>query len=480
MRFSNDNATWSEWEAVDTTKAWTLTEDDGVKTVYVEFLDAADNNSNSIDPIFDDIELVTGLSVINEFVSDPGVGEEWIELFNPGATAVDLTDWTIEDGTGVPDELDGLSVPAGGYLVLLQGTDFSFVLGDNGDTIILTNATATEVDRVAYGDWDDGNTADNAPAPGEDESTGRCPNGSDTNIDNVDFIVFATPTPGAVNLADPAVTTQPATDITDVSATLNGSLDDLGCPPDVDVSFEWGTTSGDLDRETPAQPMGSTGPFSAEIDGLTPNTMYFFQAKADGGTVYGDELSFTTLIGPPLMTINLAADWNTFSVPIDIGPDNNTLGDLATMAGLDVGIAYYLDGQTQTWGLAGTDYVMLPCDAIYIYMNTAGSVPIYPNPGPTVSAKNVYTGWNLVGSAFINLAGELVVDEALISLYYAEGEFLPWGYSQVISPELNQPGWVYFRDIGDPPNMLVGKGYLVSMNNPDEYDGQTSTPWPGP
>jgi len=178
------------------------------------------------------------------------------------------------------------------------------------------------------------------------------------------------------------------------------------------------------------------------------------------------------------ITINLAAGWNTFSVPLDISPDNNTLGNLATMAGFEIGIAYYLDGTTQTWGLVGTDYVMLPCDAIYIYMNAAGSVPLYTNPNPTVPAKSLYTGWNLAGSAFINTADELAVDEALISLYYGEGKLLPLGYSQVISPELNQPGWVYLRDGVDPPNMLLGKGYLVAIDNTDEYLGQTYTPWP--
>lgn len=36
MRFSNDNATWSAWETYLTTKAWTLTDGSGTKTVYAE------------------------------------------------------------------------------------------------------------------------------------------------------------------------------------------------------------------------------------------------------------------------------------------------------------------------------------------------------------------------------------------------------------------------------------------------------------
>ncbi|GAI67065.1 unnamed protein product, partial [marine sediment metagenome] len=84
---------------------------------------------------------------------------------------------------------------------------------------------------------------------------------------------------------------------------------------------------------------------------------------------------------------------------------------------------------------------------------------------------------NLVGSAFINEADELPVNQALLSLYYVTGELLPWGYSQVISPALNQPGWTYPRDGTVVPNMLMGNGYWVTMDNADEYQGQTTTPW---
>ena len=280
------------------------------------------------------------------------------------------------------------------------------------------------------------------------------------------------------NIALPGVTTAAATDITNNSATLNGSLDDLGDYTTVDVSFEWGTTSGALDQETtPPQAMGATGSFSAGIDGLLPDTTYYFKAKATGSvTVYGDELSFTTLALEiePLLYIDLAIGWNTFSTPINLDPDYDEWGELVTLAGLNIEIAWYFDGATQLWGQVLGDYVMSACDAIYVNMVSAGTVPIYPDPGPSVSAKDVDAGWNLVGLASLE---DMAVDEALISLYYAEGELLPWGYSQVISPALNQPGWTYPRDGTVVPNMLMGNGYWGAMENDDEYLGQTTTPW---
>ncbi len=92
------------------------------------------------------------------------------------------------------------------------------------------------------------------------------------------------------------VTTSAATDIATTSATLNGSLDDLGSFTSVDVSFEYGTTSGALDNETNPEEMSETGTFSVALNELSLNSTYYFRAKAEGdGTVsYGDELSFTT------------------------------------------------------------------------------------------------------------------------------------------------------------------------------------------
>jgi hypothetical protein len=47
MNFSNDNATWSGWEAYGASKAWTLTAGDSAKTVYVQYKDNAGNISVS-------------------------------------------------------------------------------------------------------------------------------------------------------------------------------------------------------------------------------------------------------------------------------------------------------------------------------------------------------------------------------------------------------------------------------------------------
>lgn len=52
MRFSNDNATWSGWEAYAATKGgWALTGGDGIKTVYAQYQDAGGNVYSQTDTI---------------------------------------------------------------------------------------------------------------------------------------------------------------------------------------------------------------------------------------------------------------------------------------------------------------------------------------------------------------------------------------------------------------------------------------------
>lgn len=65
MRFSNDDSTWSSWESATANRAWTLTANDGTKTVYMELRDEAGNVSSFSDVIILDTESPTGSLIIN-------------------------------------------------------------------------------------------------------------------------------------------------------------------------------------------------------------------------------------------------------------------------------------------------------------------------------------------------------------------------------------------------------------------------------
>lgn len=92
----------------------------------------------------------------------------------------------------------------------------------------------------------------------------------------------------------PIVTTDPATGIGPIQATLNGILDDDGGFP-CDCGFEWGldTTYGHF-TSTKSKATGQT--FSEVIGGLVPGTTYHFRAIATNifGPAYGVDRTVTT------------------------------------------------------------------------------------------------------------------------------------------------------------------------------------------
>ncbi len=129
---------------------------------------------------------VPGTIVINEFVSDPVEGgNEWVELYNAGSSPVDLEGWRLFEGAGRATALEG-ELGVDEYLIVEPRGN----LNNSGDTIYLLDPYDTEIDRVTYGNWDDGDESDNSPSAANPDSVGRDPSG-------VHHVM--TPTPDAEN-----------------------------------------------------------------------------------------------------------------------------------------------------------------------------------------------------------------------------------------------------------------------------------------
>lgn len=136
-----------------------------------------------------------GSLLINEFVADPADGEvEWIEFYNPGSAAINLNSWTIEDGGETTTTLSGSVGPLGFYVLEKP----KGILNNTGDAIILKDPAGLVIDHVTYGDWDDGEKSDNAPAASDPNSVARKTDGQNTTNDFNDFVV-TTPTRGTSN-----------------------------------------------------------------------------------------------------------------------------------------------------------------------------------------------------------------------------------------------------------------------------------------
>jgi hypothetical protein len=153
---------------------------------------------------------------INEVMPNPSMGDDWIEIYNPTANAVGLSQYRVEDSGGYAQQLSGAMDPYGFLVVSLTGGD---VLANSGqDEIkiawrdssgIKAGGNWVPVDRMEYGPGGSG-PGDTAPSNGDmvnaqlpplDVSLELEPDGDETNHPNVDYTLASRPesTPGYTN-----------------------------------------------------------------------------------------------------------------------------------------------------------------------------------------------------------------------------------------------------------------------------------------
>jgi predicted extracellular nuclease len=117
--------------------------------------------------------------VMNEIYSRGVSGNlDWIEIYNPSLTPIDISDYKIYDSGGQsgskPKKLfpSGTIIPAQGFYVIITDTaDFDgdlsgFGLSSSGEEVWLENASGTVIDNVTF------------PAMAVTESYGRIPDGA--------------------------------------------------------------------------------------------------------------------------------------------------------------------------------------------------------------------------------------------------------------------------------------------------------------
>jgi len=136
-------------------------------------------------------EILTSNTTLN--VDEDGDHQDWVELFNKGAVAVNLSGYGLSDDPAIPFKwtFPNVSLGAGQYLLIWcsdkNRTDpanplhTNFKISSSGEIITLTNTSAVAVDMVP------------ATAILPNISYGRLPNGTGA------FTFFATATPAAAN-----------------------------------------------------------------------------------------------------------------------------------------------------------------------------------------------------------------------------------------------------------------------------------------
>ncbi|MDD3492501.1 MAG: lamin tail domain-containing protein [Candidatus Thermoplasmatota archaeon] len=90
----------------------------------------------------------TPMISINEIMYNPVSGDEWVELYNGGETAVNLTGWVLkDDADNTFGDLTNVEIPAGGYVYIQSATA---ILNNDEDTVYLYDDGMEEVDSAGY------------------------------------------------------------------------------------------------------------------------------------------------------------------------------------------------------------------------------------------------------------------------------------------------------------------------------------------
>ncbi|PWE00691.1 choice-of-anchor D domain-containing protein [Marinilabilia rubra] len=136
------------------------------------------------------------------------------------------------------------------------------------------------------------------------------------------------------SLVLPVVSTLSVSDITAISATGNAELSELGIPSVSVSGVCWSETSLPTvdDFKTIDGPVDVTGMFSSLLNGLSQNTTYYVRAYAtnEDGTVYGDQVSFTTAVATGSSSLEsreiaLYPNPTKSGFYVDAGPDDAEL-----------------------------------------------------------------------------------------------------------------------------------------------------------
>ena len=116
-------------------------------------------------------------------------------------------------------------------------------------------------------------------------------------------LVLALLFPAVAAAAAPPATTGPATNVTQTTATIAGTVDAQGI--DTTYYFEYGTSSAYGLKTDPAHTSGGATDVHADLSGLTTDTAYHYRVVATNanGTALGNDRIFTTLAVTPARAV---------------------------------------------------------------------------------------------------------------------------------------------------------------------------------
>lgn len=158
-----------------------------------------------------------GSILISELVSDPSDAKvEFVEFVNTTKDSINLSGWFVQEGNERKTLLPDRTLRSKEYIILEKPKGN---LNNSGDIVLLYDKDGQIVDQVTYGDFDDGNKDDNAPAAPDPYSLIRKNMVVDTDTDVRDFTLTTQITKGEENiLSTPTVVQEERVVATPMSA----------------------------------------------------------------------------------------------------------------------------------------------------------------------------------------------------------------------------------------------------------------------
>lgn len=214
----------------------------------------------------------------------------------------------------------------------------------------------------------------------------------------------STPLPTSTPTGPPIVSTNPATNVSNFSATINGTVNPNGLT--TAVYFEYGTTTNyGSNTATQNYSGGTTQNVFANVSSLTAGATYHFRIVASNaaGTAYGADTTFTT---PTARAV--VADFNNDSYP-DVVIENTTthetvVGYLNNTVVVGAGFGPTLPAGWRVAGAAdfdgdgNMDYVLFsPATGQTVIVYLSGLTVVGAAYGPSIPS-----GWELVSATDFN------------------------------------------------------------------------------
>ncbi|TWU35695.1 Inner spore coat protein H [Novipirellula aureliae] len=240
-------------------------------------------------------EIMADNDSVIEDPDEAGAFEDWVELYNPGTTSIDLSGFYLTDDAADPTQWqfpDGSTIDAGGYLVIWadgdtdQGdTHAAFKLSASGESVLLYNVDgATLVDSITFGEQT------------TDVSYGRFPDGSST------LTVLSAATPGAANTNDVIENVAPTADAGGPYTGSVGDMITLSAATSSDTDGTITTYAWDLDND--GQYDDATG-VTTTFDATTAGTLTVgLQVTDDGGATSTDTATVGVTLETPVVYVN--------------------------------------------------------------------------------------------------------------------------------------------------------------------------------